>query len=426
MESQSMEITNQILTMFVVLALTGMVFSKASEKLKIPDVVLFLLSGILIGPSVLHLVSLESYPVANQFILTFGSAFILYEGGREIKLRVLQEVKWSVLSLSTLGVVLSATISGLIATYLFHIPGIYGFLLGAVVASTDPATLVPVFKEVRIKDRIKQTVISESAFNDAMGAILVISILAIITSHRFSPWENVSDLLIMIAGGIGVGIAVGITFSFLISEGKFGIFHHFAPIMSLVAVATTYILADLIGGSGYMATFVAGLICGNKKAFKFWIPEMDFQSQSSFRENIALLFRMAIFILLGTHIDFSSLQAYWLLSLIFVMGLMFVARPISVLICAGMDRQVKWTKKELFFMMWVRETGVIPAALSSMIVAMSLPHSSILSSAVFMTIIITLLVQASTTKILAKKLDLLEEDLPKERTHKTAISLSRI
>ncbi|MGZ7153766.1 cation:proton antiporter domain-containing protein, partial [Streptococcus pyogenes] len=92
-----------------------------------------------------------------------------------------------------------------------------------------------------------------------------ISVLTIITSNKFNAWDNVKDLFIMIGGGLGIGILVGVAFSFLISEGKYGIFHSFAPIMSLVAVATTYILAESVGGSGYMATFVAGLICGNKK-----------------------------------------------------------------------------------------------------------------------------------------------------------------
>ena len=96
---------------------------------------------------------------------------------------------------------------------------------------------------------------------------------------------------------------------------------------------------------------------------------------------------------------------------------MLVARPISVLICTLPDRKVKWSSKELMFIMWVRETGVIPAALSSMIVAMKMPYSDIISSAVFMTILVTLLIQASTTKMFADKLGLLEpnEDFEREK-----------
>ena len=417
MQTQAMIMTSEILVMFVILVITAMLFARISEFLKVPDVVLYLLAGIMIGPSMLNLVSIDHYPLGNQLILTFGSAFILYEGGREVKLRVLNDIKTSVSLLSTLGVIISAAVVGFAAIYIFKIPMIYGLLLGAVVASTDPATLVPVFKKIKIKERVKQTVISESAFNDAVGAILVVAILAVINSGTFSLVGNLKTLGIMIFGGVGVGIAVGVLFSFLISDTKYGYFHDFAPILSLVTVATSFVLAEELGGSGYMATFVTGLICGNKKVFKLWVPETDFVSQMHFRETVALLMRMSIFVLLGTHVDFVSLAKYWQQSLVFVLLLMLVARPISVLICTLPDRKVKWSSKELMFIMWVRETGVIPAALSSMIVAMKMPYSDIISSAVFMTILVTLLIQASTTKMFADKLGLLEpnEDFEREK-----------
>ena len=119
---------------------------------------------------------------------------------------------------------------------------------------------------------------------------------------------------------------------------------------------------------------------------------------------------MAIFIVLGTHVDLAALGQYWLPSLLVVLVLMFVARPLVVLICTLFDREAKWEFKDKLFMMWVRETGVIPAALSGIIVSMQIQGYEIISSVVFMTILITLIVQASTTKLLAKKLDLLEEE----------------
>ncbi len=410
METQSMIMTSEILVMFVILVITAMIFAKISDFLKVPDVVLYLLAGIIIGPSILNLVSVDQYPLGNQIILTFGSAFILYEGGREVKLKVLNDIKTTVSLLSTIGVVISSVIVGFASILIFHVPTIYGLLLGAVVASTDPATLVPVFKKIKIKERVKQTVISESAFNDAVGAILVIAILAVINSGTFNLASNIKTLVIMILGGIIVGIAVGALFSVLISDTKYGFFHDFAPILSLVTVATSYVVAEALGGSGYMATFITGLICGNKKVFRLWVPETDFLSQLHFRETVALLMRMSIFVLLGTHVDFVSLGKYWQQSVVFVLVLMLIARPISVLICTLPDRKVKWTFKELAFIMWVRETGVIPAALSSMIVAMKMPYSDIISSAVFMTILMTLLIQASTTKLFAAKLGLLESN----------------
>ncbi|CEN21724.1 Na()/H() antiporter [[Clostridium] sordellii] len=409
--------TNNLLFIFAVVVVTGIVLGKVSELLKLPDVILYLIAGIIIGPAVLNVISVESFPIENNLILTFGSAFILYEGGREINLRVLNKVKVSVGLLATLGVIISTIVVGFATSKIFSLPIMTALLIGAVIASTDPAALIPVFKQVTIKDKIKQTVVSESAFNDAVGAILVSTLLAVITSGSFSMGESVKELLMSVVVGLVVGVLVGLIFSLLISDKKWGVFHSYAPIISVLKVALAYEVATKLHGSGYMAVFIAGLIAGNRKLFGLWVPEEDFHAEHFFRESVSALCRMAIFIVLGTHVDLAALAKYWLPSLLVVLVLMFIARPLVVLICTLFDREAKWNFKEKLFMMWVRETGVIPAALSGIIVSMQLPGYQIISSVVFMTILITLIVQASTTKILANKLGLLEED-KKEVTDK--------
>ncbi len=401
---------NQTLVFSSIILITGMIFSKISKFIKLPDVVLFLIAGIVIGPSVLHLVSIDNYPFANQLILTFGSAYILYDGGREVKFSVLNNVKITVGLLSTIGVTISTFIVGFIILYIFNIKPISALLIGAVIASTDPATLVPVFKEINIKGRLKQTVISESAFNDAAGAILVFSILTIIQSGKISLSHNFEELLIMILGGVLSGALIGLLFSISISKGEFGLFHEFAPLVSIVAVMLSYIFAEKLHGSGYMATFVTGLVCGNKKTFRLWVANKDFEVQTHVRETISIIMRISIFVLLGTHVDFEALSKYWKLSLLIAISLIFIARPVAVLVCTILDRKAKWSFNEILFMMWVRETGVIPAALSGMLVSMNIDNKEILSSIVFMTILITLSIQASTTKVIARKLNVLENE----------------
>lgn len=402
--------TNNLLFIFSVVVVTGIILGKVSELIKLPDVILYLIAGIIIGPAVLNIISVESFPIENNLILTFGSAFILYEGGREINLKVLNKVKVSVGLLATLGVVISAGVVGFAASKIFSLSIMTALLIGAVIASTDPAALIPVFKQVAIKDKIKQTVVSESAFNDAVGAILVSTLLAVITSGSFSLAESGKELLVSVVVGLIVGVAIGLLFSLLISDKKWGVFHSYAPIISVLKVALAYEIATKLHGSGYMAVFITGLIAGNKKLFGLWVPEVDFHAEHLFRESVGALCRMAIFIVLGTHVDLVALGQYWLPSLIVVLVLMFIARPLVVLICTAFDREAKWSLKDKLFMMWVRETGVIPAALSGIIVSMQIEGYQIISSVVFMTILITLIVQASTTKLLAKKLDLLEED----------------
>ena len=410
MENPLIISTDNIHSLFAKILITGMIFGKLSGLIRLPDVVMFLLGGILIGPHFLNLVGAEVSPLGNQLLLTFGSAFILYDGGREVRLKILDNVKLTVGLLAIVGVAISSALIGFTVKAIFHIDIMYAFLLGSVVASTDPAALIPVFKSITLKEKIKQTVISESAFNDAVGAILVISIIAAIHSGEISIASNVQRLAVMIVGGITVGMLVGITLSFLISDKKYGIFHEYAPLVSIFAVILSYVLAEKVHGSGYMATFVTGLLCGNKSRFGIYVPQNPFIVQTNVRETLSILMRMGIFIMLGTHVDFGALSVYWKQSVIVVFMLMFVFRPIVVLVCALPDRKANWKFKEILFLMWVRETGVIPAALSGMIVSMKLPHSEIISYVVFMTILITLALQASTTKMLAKRLGLLEEE----------------
>lgn len=400
---------NELVLIMASVATIGVIGGWFAQKLKLPDVVIYLILGVAFGPTFLNLVNMEAFPTANEIILTFGSAFILYEGGREVKLKILNEVKVSVGLLASLGVFITAGIVGLTAYYVFKLSIGPSFLLGATIASTDPAALIPVFKTVPIKNKLKQTVISESAFNDAFGAILFTSILTGLTmTQRVGILSTLLELVFMILIGLLVGIGVALIAVGISSDKKYGIFHGYAPIISITVVVFAYEISERFGGSGYMAVFIAGLVYGNKKRFGLWVPDEDYISGVHFRENIATIARMSIFIVLGTHLNLNSLLKYGFGSIIVVVTLMFIARPIVVLICTAFDKKANWSKNEKLFMMWVRETGVIPAALSGIIVSTKVEGYEIISSAVFMTIIITLLVQASTTNIVAKKLDVLE------------------
>lgn len=399
---------NELLLLLGTIGVVGIIGGVISEKIKIPDVVLYLLLGILSGPIFFNIVDVTTFPIANELILTFGSAFILYEGGREVKLKVLGEVKRTVGLLATLGVVISTIIIGIAAWFIFKLPIMTALLLGAVIASTDPASLIPIFSQITLNKRLKQTIISESAFNDAVGAILVTTLISIIKSNDVALSKSFFELLIMIAVGILGGALIGAVVEILCSDKSYGFLNEFAPIMGVLAVIFAYEFTDQLGGSGYMAVFVAGLISGNKKKWGLWTPESCFVSGVHFRENIATLSRMAIFIVLGTKVDLQNLVRYAPRAILIVLILMFIARPTVVWVCTKLDRKVDWKKNEIFFMMWVRETGVIPAALSGMIVSMELPGYTMISSTVFMTILITLLLQASTTAYMARKLEVLE------------------
>ena len=401
---------NNLLILFAVVTMTGIICSKLSDILKVPDVVLFLIAGIFIGPSVLKFIDISQYQVENQLILTFGSAFILYMGGKEISLKVLKNVKVSVLLLSSVGVLISAFLMQQVIGLSFGTSAMVALLAGSIIASTDPATLVPIFNQIKIDRRVSQTVISESAFNDATGAILTSAVLAIMLSGKFSLEENLYQLVIMIIIGLVVGLLTGVILLALVNDSPRGIFKDYTPIISIISVIIAYELSTALVGSGYMSCFIVGIVTGNKQNFKLWLSQKSYDADCNVVETLGTICRMCIFIILGSQVDLQVVGKYFVPSIISVLCFMFIVRPICVLACTLVDRQAKWKKNEILFMMWVRETGVIPAALCGIVTSMNIPGKEVISSVVFMTILITLIIQGASTKFVAKKLNLLIED----------------
>jgi cell volume regulation protein A len=124
-----------------------------------------------------------------------------------------------------------------------------------------------------------------------------------------------------------------------------------------------------------------------------------------------LIMRMFIFILLGAQVDFALMNKYLFGGVAVVAVFMLVARPVTVFVCAVPDRRANWTLKELLFMCWTRETGVIPGALAGLLVGIGAPEAKLIASVTFLAIVMTILIQATTTRWLAGKLDLLVEDI---------------
>jgi cell volume regulation protein A len=118
---------------------------------------------------------------------------------------------------------------------------------------------------------------------------------------------------------------------------------------------------------------------------------------------------MFIFILLGTQVDFGLMNRYLAGGAVVIAVFMLIARPATVFLCALPDRKAKWSFNELLFMCWTRETGVIPAALAGLLMGMKAPGAEMIASVTFIAIIMTIVIQATTTKMLAKKLGLLIE-----------------
>jgi cell volume regulation protein A len=408
--SLSLELAKHALLMFGIILAVGTFSGLIARLVRIPDVAMFLLVGMLLGPGVLGLVNIKANSTINQLILIFGSSYILFDGGASIRIKVLKEVWITIVIISTVGVLITAAITGVAAYYFFGVAPIVALLLGAVIASTDPATLVPVFKQVRIKERVAQTVMSESAFNDAMGAIITFTVLGVAMGvGEFSIGDAITGLLKQSLLGIVIGGVLGYLAAFFIAHEKFGFLSEFAPVVTLMAVIGAYMGADGLQSSGFMAVFVFGIMLGNQESLGFKLTQHEDNLLEDYVMTTAFIMRMFIFILLGTQVDFGLMNQYLYSGVAVVIVFMLVARPVTVFLCALPDRRAKWSFKEMLFMCWTRETGVIPGALAGMLVGMKAPGAQIIASVTFIAILMTILIQATTTKWLAKKLGLLVE-----------------
>jgi cell volume regulation protein A len=408
--SASIEIAKHTLLSCGLVLAIGTLTGLLSQKIRIPDVALFLIVGMAIGPQALGLIDIKADSALNQIILLFGASYILFDGGASLRFSVLKQVWITIVVIATVGVLITAFITGIAAHFVLGVPLIVALLLGATLASTDPATLVPIFRQVKIHDRVAQTVMSESAFNDAMGAIVTFGVLAVATgSGEFSFTSSLLDLLKQACIGIVAGAVLGYLAALLIAHERWAFLAEYAPVVTLVAVIGAYFAADGMQASGFMAVFVFGIVLGNKDDFGFVMEPGESQKLDEYVATTAFIMRLFIFILLGAQVDFGLMAQYWRGGIVVVAILMLVARPVAVFLCALPDRRARWRFNEMLFMCWTRETGVIPAALAGLLLGMKAPGAQMIASVTFIAILMTILIQAPTTKWLAGKLGLLAE-----------------
>jgi len=408
--SASVEIAKHTLMSAGLVLAVGTMTGLIAQKLRIPDISVFLLVGMLIGPAGLGLIDIRADSALYQILLLFGASYVLFDGGASLRFGVMKQVWITILVIATFGVLITAAVTCVAAHFILGAPWIVALLLGATLASTDPATLVPIFRQVHIRDRVAQTVMSESAFNDATGAIVTVGVVAVaMGGSEFSLTSSLIDLLKQAVVGIVAGAALGYLAALLVAHERWGFLMEYAPVVTLMAVIGAYFSADGLHASGFMAVFVFGMILGNKDAFGFQMEESEAQKLDQYVETTAFIMRLFIFILLGAQVDFGLMNQYLLGGVILVVIFMLVARPLTVFSCALPDRRARWSLNEMLFMCWTRETGVIPAALAGLLLGMKAPGAKMIASVTFIAILMTILIQAPTTRWLGGKLKLLDE-----------------
>jgi cell volume regulation protein A len=396
-------VTRDVIMTLGLLLGAGLAARFVASLLGVPEMLVLVAIGVPLG-AVID-VPLDS--IGAQLLFTLGVSMILFHGGLNLSLRVLRRV-WIALGLLVVpGVVLTAVITGVAAYAVFDLSWTAALLLGAVLAPTDPAILIPLFVASRLREKVAQTVVAESAFNDPTGAALALAFAGVLVNGG-GVLEPLGEFVADLAISTVIGIAGGLLLAAAISSHRAGIWRESAGLAVLAVVAIAYFSLDSAGGSGYLGAFLAGLIVGNMEHLGLAMHAEHEEDMRRFAGNLSEVATLLVFVVLGVNLPLGDLADQLLPALAVLAMLLLVARPLTVLACVLPDRDGEWTWREIAFLCWTRETGVLPAALVGVIVALGVPHEEIYASVVALAIVVTLLVQALPAPWLARRLGLLD------------------
>jgi len=399
--------TKDIIFTLGVMLVAGLVCQLLADTARAPRMLVLLLGGTLLGPSVTDVIDVPLDSTGAELLLTLGVSFILFYGGLQLSVGVLSRVAVGLGLLAVPGVVVTALVTGTVASIAFDIPFSTGLLIGAVVAPTDPAILIPLFARIGIRQKIEQTAIAESALNDATGAVLALVLAGVVASGDASVADPVFDFLKDLGISTVLGLAFGVLLSLVVSDRRAGVWKESAAIAVVAVVAVGYFSTDSAGGSGYLGAFLAGLIVGNMDRLRLGMHSEHERDMRSLVETITEVVVILVFITLGANLPWGDIWDNLAPALfVVVVGLVLLARPLTVLLCLGIDRRGGWTRQEIVFLGWTRETGVVAAALAGLMVARDIPDSELIVTTVAVAIVVTLAVQTTTKTWLGRRLGL--------------------
>ena len=369
---------------------------KVSGLLGVPSLVLFLAIGMLAGSDGLGGIYFDNAAAAQAIGVT-ALAFILFSGGLDMPLSRARPVVRASLALATLGIVLTTLSVGLFAAWILELPPLVGLLLGAVISSTDAAAVFSILgsRSIRLKDPLEPLLELESGSNDPMAVILTVGLIGLITNPANSALSLMTMLVVQVAIGAIAGYAVGRFGVWLINSLRLkqeGLY----PVVTVALVALAYGGTAVLGGSGFLAVYLAGIVMGNS----------DFVHKKSlvrFHDGLAWLMQIAMFLTLGLLVFPSQLISVAGASLAIAAFLIVVARPLAVFVSLSLS---KLTARDKLLVSWVGLRGAAPIVLATFPLLAGLPQAQTIFNVVFFVVLTSVLIQGTTIPMVARSLGL--------------------
>lgn len=390
---------------FSVILLISIFASKASFRIGIPTLLLFLVVGMLFGTSGLGIEFNNAGAV--QFVGMIALTIILFSGGMDTNYREIQPVIKQGIVLATLGVLLTAFITGAfiyyISNFIFHkevLSFTESLLLASVMSSTDSASVFSILrsKDIKLKENLKSTLELESGSNDPMAYMLTIILISLIQIGEFST----SRVLIQFFAQMAIGGLFGYVFGRLsvVLINKINIPNKsLYPILLIASAFLTFSLSSVLKGNGYLAVYIAGLVIGNYKL-------IHKKSMITFFDGFTWLFQIIMFIMLGLLVNPKELLDVIFIGLAISIFVVIFARPISVFISLIPFKKPSFKGK--LFVSWVGLRGAVPIIFATYPLVQEIEHANIFFNIVFFITLVSLLVQGTTINAFAKWLKLID------------------
>ena len=369
------------------LIILGVLIFSLAEKIKVPHVLILILTGIIIGP-VLHFFDPAEYTSIVHPIVTFALVIVLFDAGYEIKFKQLKKEIAPSLRLTIPAILLSITVAMLFSIYFFKFTWPMALLLAAIIASTDITIIAPLIKAFEIKPKIKDVLQLEATINSVLAIIIATAITGLAIAGKGSLYQATQTFLYQIFVGIGLGVVFGYIFVFVLKHIKVS---EMPEVLSIGTILLIYAISKLVGASGIFAVFIAGLIFGNAKQGKVKKVIQSFQS------GISFLIIIFIYIILGSMLKFNILLSAGLAGLIFAILVAISRAP------AAWGYKFSWDDEDKFLFL-VGPRGITCVVLA-LFYANTFANSDLVLGVVFITILVTVLL-ASTAHKFAEKKDL--------------------
>ena len=397
--------TSFALTLQIVLTvLAGVTAQVIGEIARVPSIIFLLLFGIGLGPDGIGLIHPQDLGVGLEVIVALSVALILFEGGLSLELSELGQVSNSLRNLVTIGIFVTLIGGGMAAHWLGEFPWSLAFLYASLVVVTGPTVISPLLRQVQVDRKVATLLEGEGVLIDPIGAILAVVVLDIILNGDAAPTTVVGGLILRLGIGTLIGVVGGGLIGLLLKRASF-LGEDLRNLVVLAGLWGLWGLAQSIRSeSGLMATVVAGMMVR-------WLSVPDERLLRRFKGQLTVLAVSVLFILLAADLSIASVFALGQGAVLTVLVLMVVVRPINIWLCTR-SSDLNWRQK--LFLAWVAPRGIVSASVASLFAILlterGMSGGDAIKALVFLTIILTVLVQGLTARLVAGWLGITKAD----------------